>query len=210
MKQDVSGPASAAIAVQLCGAEPVTREVRYVAFHDSDGQAIDRGLLLYFQAPFSYTGEDIAEFHAHGSIAVLDLLLARILGLGARHARPGEFTERAYRNGKMDLAQAEAVADLITSRTARAARSTMRALQGEFSLRVTALVATLTELRAHLEAAIDFPDELAESGELPPALSELRAALAQLLDRARHGARLCAGANLAIVGAPNVGATANR
>ncbi len=201
----VSGPAAAAIARTICGTEPIARETRYVEFRDASGGTIDRGLLLYFRAPFSYTGEDIAEFHAHGSIAVLDQLLARILGSGARHARPGEFTERAFRNGKMDLAQAEAVADLIASRTARAARSTMRALQGEFSRRVTNLVDSLTELRAGLEAAIDFPDELAEFTDLPSGLTELRAALASLLAGARHGARLCAGANVAIVGAPNVG-----
>lgn len=201
----VSGPTAADIARRLCTTAPVPRTVRYVTFRDDSGLAIDQGLLLYFEAPASYTGEDIAEFHAHGSIAVLDQLLARTLALGARHARPGEFTERAFRNGKLDLAQAEAVADLIASRTARAARSTMRALRGEFSRRIDALVDTLTGLRARLEAAIDFPDELGEVAILPPALVTLQADLGRLLAGARHGARLCAGASVAIVGAPNVG-----
>ena len=148
----VSGPIAAAIARTLLGRDPTPRHAHFRAFLDADGGVLDRGLLLLFPAPHSYTGEDVLELHAHGSPVVLRLLLARVVGLGARHARPGEFSERAFLNGKLDLAQAEAVADLIASGSEAAARAAQRSLDGAFSERVHALTAATIRLRSHIEA----------------------------------------------------------
>ena len=153
----VSGPDVPAITTQLLGRMPCARHAELHSWHDTDGELIDSGLVLYFAAPASFTGEHVLELHGHGGPVVLDLLLARIFSLGARPARPGEFSERAFLNGKLDLAQAEAIADLISSSTATAARAAIRSLQGEFSNRVHALVEQLTHLRMYIEAAIDFP-----------------------------------------------------
>ncbi|HEU5399256.1 MAG TPA: tRNA uridine-5-carboxymethylaminomethyl(34) synthesis GTPase MnmE, partial [Gammaproteobacteria bacterium] len=155
----VSGPRAADIALRIGGETPEPRRIAVRGFRDDDGGLIDSGLLLYFAAPNSFTGEDVLELHGHGGPVVLDLLLQRVLALGARLARPGEFSERAFLNDKLDLAQAEAVADLIDSGTAQAARAAMRSLSGEFSAQVQALVDALTSLRCYVEAAIDFPDE---------------------------------------------------
>ena len=204
----VSGPAVAAIARALLGFIPQPRYAHYAAFLDGDGAPIERGLALYFAAPASYTGEDVIELHAHGSPVVLDLLLRRVLELGARRARPGEFTERAFLNGKLDLAQAEAVADLITARSESAARAAQRALAGAFSQRVHTLVAALTALRVQVEAAIDFADEELEllgDPALAAGLAFVRGEIATLLADTRRGVRLARGARAVLIGRPNTG-----
>nr|MDQ2971687.1 tRNA uridine-5-carboxymethylaminomethyl(34) synthesis GTPase MnmE [Pseudomonadota bacterium] len=155
----VSGPRVPRIARDLLGALPMPRRAKLAALHDERGALIDRALVLYFPAPCSFTGEHVLELHAHGSQVVLDELRQRVCALGARPARAGEFSERAFLNGKLDLAQAEATADLIASRSQAQARAALRSLQGEFSTRVQAQLQALIGLRAHIEAAIDFPEE---------------------------------------------------
>ncbi|HKQ31310.1 MAG TPA: tRNA uridine-5-carboxymethylaminomethyl(34) synthesis GTPase MnmE, partial [Burkholderiales bacterium] len=155
----VSGSATRTIVEALLGRLPQPRTATYCVFRDAHGQALDCGLALYFAAPRSYTGEDVLELHGHGGPIVLDGLLARTLELGARLARPGEFTERAFLNGKIDLAQAEAVADIIDAGSHEAARAALRSLDGEFSRRVHTSAEMLTRLRMYVEAAIDFPEE---------------------------------------------------
>ncbi len=204
----VSGPAVAAITRALLGFMPQPRHAHYAAFLDGDGAPIERGLALYFAAPASYTGEDVIELHAHGSPVVLDLLLRRVLELGARRARPGEFTERAFLNGKLDLAQAEAVADLIAARSESAARAAQRALAGAFSQRVHTLVAALTALRVQVEAAIDFADEELEllgDPALAAGLASVRGEITNLLADTRRGVRLARGARAVLIGRPNTG-----
>jgi tRNA modification GTPase len=204
----VSGPAVPHIAEALLGTLPAPREARYCAFRDEQGLAIDRGLALYFPAPHSFTGEEILELQGHGGPVVMDLLLRRVLALGARPARPGEFSERAFLNDKLDLVQAEAVADLIDSHTERAARSAMRALQGDFSHQIHTLVEGLIELRGFVEAALDFPEEeidfLADEA-LFQRLDGLHERLESILDTARQGSLLREGMRLVITGCPNVG-----
>ncbi|HLE94489.1 MAG TPA: tRNA uridine-5-carboxymethylaminomethyl(34) synthesis GTPase MnmE, partial [Sulfuricaulis sp.] len=155
----LSGPQTRTIAKDMLVRLPGARHATYAKFFDAAGQPIDQGLVLFFPAPHSFTGEDVLELHGHGGPVVLDMLLDRALALGARAARPGEFSERAFLNGKLDLAQAEAVADLIEAGSESAARSAMRSLEGEFSRRVQALVEGVTRLRMYIEAAIDFPEE---------------------------------------------------
>jgi tRNA modification GTPase len=204
----VSGAATRRIARALCNLEPVPRRALYVAFADAAGAVLDRGLALFFPAPHSFTGEDVLELHAHGSPVVLDALVQRACELGARPARAGEFSERAFLNGKLDLAQAEAVADLIAAGSAAQARAAMRSLDGEFSRRVATLVRTLVQLRVEIEAAIDFAEDASESASLPK-LAQLFAAADEqfnaLLAAAQRGARLTRGLHAVIVGAPNVG-----
>ena len=204
----VSGTRSASIARTLLGRDPVPRHAYYCTFADADGAPIDRGLLLFFKAPRSYTGEDVLELQTHGSPVVLRLLVARLVELGARHARPGEFSERAFLNGKLDLAQAEAVADLIASSSETAARAALRSLEGEFSRRVRALTEAVVRLRVWIEAAIDFPEEeidFLSAPELRADLAAVRTDLATLLDGARRGVRLADGLHVVIVGRPNAG-----
>jgi YidC/Oxa1 family membrane protein insertase len=155
-----SGPAVPALLQALVGALPPARQASYRAFNGVDGAPLDAGLVIYFPAPASYTGEHVCELHSHGNPVLLHALLQALCGLGARLARPGEFSERAYRNGKLDLAQAEAVADLIECRSLRAARSALRTLKGEFSTRIHALVDEMTRCRVAFEGAIDFPDDI--------------------------------------------------
>src|ERR1051325_9045830 len=155
----VSGPQAAAIAYELTGAAPKPRRAQLRDFQDGEGGVLDTGLVLFFPGPDSFTGEDVLELQGHGGTVVLDMLLQRVLELGARLARPGEFSERAFLNDKLDLAQAEAIADLIDSGSQQAARAALRSLRGEFSRRVEILVEGLVVLRAYVEAAIDFPDE---------------------------------------------------
>ncbi len=204
----VSGPAVATIARALLGSLPAARYALHRPFRAADGRPIDRGIALYFQGPLSYTGEDVLELQGHGGPVVMDQLLAQVLALGARLARPGEFTERAFLNGKLDLAQAEAVADLIDSHSAAAARAALESLQGGFSRQIQALVGGVTELRAFVEAALDFPDEdldFLSDGRIGQRLGALGRDLQALQAAARQGQRLRDGMRLAIVGAPNVG-----
>ena len=204
----LSGPAAATIARQLCGRALQPRHAHHVRFRDADGGVIDDGIALAFVAPASYTGEDVVELQAHGSAPVLRQLLARCCALGARIARPGEFSERAYLNGRLDLAQAEAVADLIAAGDERAARAARRALDGEFSKRVDALAERLMGLRVHVEAAIDFADEPIETlggNALNRGLAEARAQLDTLLVAAERGRKLRDGLHAVIVGPPNAG-----
>lgn len=203
-----SGPAVPSLVEGLTGTLPPARHASFRAFHSPDGEILDAGLLLYFPAPASYTGEHVCELHGHGNPVVLHALLQTLCKLGARLARPGEFSERAFRNGKLDLAQAEAVADLIESRSIRAARSALRTLKGEFSARILELVETMTRCRVAFEGAIDFPDDIpgdALAAAQFPHLESMRIELEKLLASAHHGAKLSSGATVAIVGAPNVG-----
>ncbi len=204
----VSGPRASAIAKALLGRMPRARHAHYAAFRDAAGEAIDHGLLLWFPAPDSYTGEDVLELQAHGSPVLLRLLLARVVELGARHARAGEFSERAFLNGKLDLAQAEAVADLVASGSEAAARAARRSLEGAFSDRVHALTDDVVRLRVWIEAAIDFPEEEIDflaTPTLADDLERLRGALEDLLAAARRGVRLVDGLHAVIVGRPNTG-----
>ncbi|CAK0744452.1 5-carboxymethylaminomethyluridine-tRNA synthase GTPase subunit [Gammaproteobacteria bacterium] len=204
----VSGPMTAAIARGILGCLPPPRRAIFLPFHDAGGVALDEGLALWFPAPRSYTGEDVLELQGHGGPVVLDQVIERAVALGARPARPGEFSERAFLNGRLDLAQAEAVADLIDAASTQAARAALRSLQGEFSHRVGMLVVALTELRVYVEAAIDFPDEeldLLADGEVVRRLADLQTQLATLLSEARQGALLREGITVVIAGRPNVG-----
>lgn len=204
----LSGPRAFGIARAICGRALTPRRAHHVRFADGDGAAIDDGIALAFAAPASYTGQDVVELQAHGSPAVLQQLVARCCAHGARMARPGEFSERAWLNGKLDLAQAEAVADLIAASDARAARAARRALDGEFSRRVDALAQALLAIRVHVEAAIDFADEPIDTlggDDLRVRLSQACADLAALQDAARRGQRLRDGLHAVIVGPPNAG-----
>lgn len=204
----VSGPLAADIARTLLGRVPRARHAHFAAFHDARGEVIDRGLVLWFPAPHSFTGDDVLELQAHGSPVVLRLLLARAIELGARAARPGEFSERAFLNGKLDLVQAEAVADLIASSSEAAARAAMRSLDGEFSRRVHALTERVIRLRLWIEAAIDFAEEEIDFLAAPQLRDDLSAVLADhtaLLAATRRGVRLVDGLHVVIVGRPNAG-----
>lgn len=204
----LSGPRARAIAETLCARPLRPRHAHHVRFRDADGATLDDGIALWFAAPASFTGEDVVELQAHGSPAVLQALLARCLALGARLARAGEFSERAFLNGKLDLAQAEAVADLIAAGDVRAARAARRALDGVFSRRVDALAAELLHLRVHVEAMIDFADEPIETlggAAVLRRLGDTRALLAQLLLDAERGQKLRDGLHAVLVGPPNAG-----
>ncbi len=204
----VSGPETPRIAAALLGALPPVRVAVLRAFRDAGGVALDHGLACYFAAPASFTGEHVLELSAHGGTVILDRVLQRVLTLGARMARPGEFTERAFLNGKLDLAQAEAVADLIDAGTAAAASAAMRSLRGDFSARIHALQARLTELRVHVEAAIDFPDEeidFLSQGAVRDRLSAVFAEFDSIAAAARQGALLRDGLHVVIAGRPNAG-----
>src|SRR5688572_23379255 len=204
----LSGPGCRAIAASFLGRAPQPRHAHYLRFRDGDGETIDDGLLIHFPAPQSYTGEDVLELQGHGSPVLLARLLRRCLALGARRARPGEFTERAFLEGRLDLAQAEAVADLIAAGSEAAVRAARRSLDGEFSRRVDAVVEGLTALRVWIEAALDFPEEEVDflaAPELRDRLQHVAGALAQLGDDAGRGKRLVDGVHVVIAGAPNAG-----
>lgn len=204
----VSGPAVPAIAEALLGKLPEPRRATFARFPDSAGEPIDAGIALYFAEPQSFTGEDVLELQGHGGPVILDQLVRRAVELGARLARPGEFTERAYLNGKIDLAQAEAVADLIDAGSAQAARAAMRSLQGEFSREVHELVEAMTALRVYVEAAIDFPDEDVEflaSPEVTARIADIEARFGRIEHAAGQGRLLRDGLNVVIAGRPNAG-----
>ena len=208
----VSGPGIGALRDAVLHRPTPPREAIYGPFFDAAGDPIDHGLALFFPGPHSYTGEDVLELQAHGGPVVLQLLLQRLLALGSamglRLARPGEFTERAFLNGKMDLAQAEAVADLIDAQSVQAARLASRSLSGEFSKRIDSLLAKLTRLRMLVEATLDFPEEEVDvlaREDAAGQLSHIRAELAAVLAQAQMGLRLREGMTVVIAGEPNVG-----
>ncbi|TFH87565.1 tRNA uridine-5-carboxymethylaminomethyl(34) synthesis GTPase MnmE [Billgrantia azerbaijanica] len=203
----VSGPRCAAIAEVVVGHCPAPRRAHYGPFRGENG-VIDEGIALYFATPHSFTGEDVLELQGHGGPVIMDLLLERCVQLGARLARPGEFSERAFLNDKLDLAQAEAIADLIEASSRAAAENAVRSLQGEFSTRVAALVQRLIELRMYVEAAIDFPEEEIDflaDGKVAEMLSGVQAELAAVRRAAGQGALLREGMNVVIAGRPNAG-----
>lgn len=204
----VSGGLVQAIAAGVLGDVPQPRLAALRIFRDADGEMLDGGLALYFPAPNSFTGEDVLELHGHGGPVVMDMLLARVLELGARTAEPGEFTQRAFLNDKIDLTQAEAIADLIDSGSSQAARAALRSLQGEFSVAVHSLTEAVTETRMHVEAAIDFPED--EVDFLADTVLHERIASAidlceQITARAQQGALLREGMTVVIAGRPNAG-----
>jgi tRNA modification GTPase len=204
----LSGPMSLAIAEGICAARLQPRNARYARFRDATDDTIDDGIALYFAAPASYTGEDVVELQAHGSPVLLQQLVARCCALGARMARAGEFSERAFFNGKLDLVQAEAVADLIAAGDVRAARAARRALDGEFSQRVDAQAAALLAVRVQVEAAIDFADEPLDTlgnAALRQRMAVLMQSLEELLASAERGRKLRDGLHAVIVGPPNAG-----
>jgi tRNA modification GTPase len=204
----VSGDDLAHFAKAILGKIPTPRQAMFASFLDVDGQVIDQGLGLYFPAPHSYTGEDVLELHGHGGMAVLQLVLQRCLELGARMAEPGEFTKRAFLNDKLDLAQAESVADLIEASTSQAARSAIRSLQGEFSRAIHHLVEGLIQLRMLVEAMLDFPEEGVDALDISSRDKRLDALISELekiLDLAQQGSLLREGAHIVLIGQPNVG-----
>ena len=204
----VSGPLSKAIGQKLLHIELKVRHAYYGSFYDKDSNKIDKGVSIYFPGPNSYTGEDVIEFQGHGGMSVLKKLLETATFFGARLAEPGEFTKRAFLNGKMDLVQAEAVQDLIQSSSEQSALSAVRSLTGEFSEKINHLLADLTSLRVFVEATIDFSDEeidFLESHEVSVKLQTLKNLLLEILESANQGAILRDGLYVAIAGKPNAG-----
>jgi tRNA modification GTPase len=204
----ISGPNLSDLVARLGGKAQQARFAQFARFRDGSGGLIDEGLLLYFPAPHSFTGEDVIELQGHGGPVVMQLLLARCVELGARLAEPGEFTRRAFLNGKLDLAQAESVADLIEASTAAAARSAVRSLTGSFSKEVHGLRDRLVDLRMLVEATLDFPDEDVDFLVEARAFERVEAIageLSAILDRARQGSLLRSGLHVVLVGRPNVG-----
>ena len=204
----LSGPQSVQIAAALGIAGLQSRHARYARFRDAQGEVIDDGIAVWFPAPHSFTGEEVVELQGHGSPVLLRQLVARCIALGARQARAGEFSERAFLNGKLDLAQAEAIADLIAAGDLRAARAARRSLDGVFSRRVDAVSESLTRLRIHVEAAIDFADEPLDTlggAQVREELTRTRALLAQLLRDAERGRKLRDGLHAVLIGPPNAG-----
>lgn len=209
----VSGPRVQNIIRSVVGKMLAPRFAHYGPFFDKSNdstqpQVLDQGIALFFQGPHSFTGEDVFELQGHGGPVVLDCLLREVIRLGARLAKPGEFSERAFLNNKLDLAQAEAIADLIDSTSEQAARSAVRSLQGEFSQRIDALIEQLTQLRVYVEAAIDFPEEEIDflgDGKIARALEQLLDALDLIMTSAVQGSLLREGMTVVIAGAPNAG-----
>jgi len=204
----ISGPLASTIGKKLTGQTLKPRYAHYLPFKDHNGQIIDQGIALFFKAPNSFTGEDVLELQGHGGPVVMDMMLEATLHCGARLAKPGEFSERAFLNDKLDLAQAEAIADLIESGSREAARGALRSLSGEFSEQVNRLVEAITHLRMYVEAAIDFPDEeidfLADD-KVATQLEQILAQTQQLRAACRQGSLLREGINVVIAGKPNAG-----
>ncbi len=204
----ISGDKSKEIYSALTGKKPIARQAEYVSFKTSSQEIIDKGIALFFQGPASYTGEDVIECHAHGSRVLLEMLLEEIVFLGARPAKPGEFTERAFLNDKIDLVQAEAVADLIDSNSKKAVRSAMQSLDGVFSKKVNELRELVFTSRALIEAALDFPDEEDVEVDIAPAINNVERALSEvrlLLGKAEAGRVLAHNPTIVIAGLPNAG-----
>lgn len=204
----ISGPKVGSIARAMVGKLPVPRYASLATFRDSEGEAIDQGIALYFKAPHSFTGEDVLELHGHGGPLVMDTLLNETVRLGARIARPGEFSERAFLNDKIDLSQAEAIADLIDSVSQQAARSAMRSLQGDFSKLIHELNEQVINLRMYVEAAIDFPEEEIDflgDNKVIESLEKIRSDLSAVIQQADQGAILREGISLVLAGRPNAG-----
>ena len=204
----VSGAKAKDIAQAVLGFVPKPRYAHYTQFKDAQGNTLDEGLALYFENPNSFTGEDVLELQGHGGPVVLDFLLKRVIELGARTARPGEFSERAFLNDKMDLTQAEAIADLIDSASEQAARCAVRSLQGAFSKRIHELVESLIQLRIYVEAAIDFPEEeidFLSDGKVEADLVAVQNNLQNVLREANQGTLLREGMSVVIAGRPNAG-----
>jgi tRNA modification GTPase len=204
----ISGPAVPRIATEVIGSVPEARRATLSRFTDARGQLVDEGIALYFPAPHSYTGEEVLELHGHGGPVVMQMLLAACVDAGARLAEPGEFTRRAFLEGRLDLAQAEAVADLIEAASQEAARGALRSLSGEFSAAIEALRASLVELRALTEAQLDFPEEELDQlhrDDATQRLARVRSALEDVVARSRQGSLLRSGVHAVLVGRPNVG-----
>lgn len=205
----VSGSLAPQIAKAILGGElPPPRLATFKDFVGTDGDILDQGIALFFQCPHSFTGEDVLELQGHGGTAVMQLLLERCLSLGARLAEPGEFSRRAFLNEKMDLAQAESVADLINAASSEAAKSALRSLRGEFSAEINKLVDGLINLRMLVEATLDFPDEeidFLEAAQAFQRLENLRTQLSRIQDSARQGSLLREGMHVVLIGRPNVG-----
>jgi tRNA modification GTPase len=204
----ISGPNASSISADITTHEPVPGRIQFRRFEDSDGLMIDHGLCLYFKSPNSFTGEDCIELQAHGGPVVLDMLLERVCELGARVARPGEFSERAFLNGKVDLTQAEAIADLIESGSRTASRAAIRSLEGVFSQQVGSLVDEIIALRAYIEAALDFAEEeidFLENSDIGIRLEASQQQLQQLLNQAEQGRALQEGLSISLAGLPNAG-----
>ena len=204
----ISGPAASAIAASILGTCPAPRHAAYLPFKLENDEPIDRGIAIFYPNPHSYTGEDVLELQAHGGTALMQLLLARCISLGARQAEPGEFTRRAYLNEKIDLAQAEAVADVINAATVEAAKSAARSLSGEFSQTINTLLNRLIDLRMFVEACLDFPEEEIDfitQGRVAEKLESIIDALSVVFAKAKQGSLLREGINVVLVGQPNVG-----
>lgn len=204
----ISGPKTRLIAQQILGKLPKPRVAEFHYFHGENNIILDQGLALFFPTPNSFTGEDVLELHAHGGPVLMDLLLKTIINLGARLAKPGEFSERAFLNDKIDLTQAEAIADLIDAASEQAVRCAVRSLQGEFSERIETIVKDLIKLRMYVEAAIDFPEEeidFLSDSHIHQGLTNIISNLEKLLNAAEQGAALREGLNLVIAGPPNAG-----
>jgi len=204
----ISGPQAADIASRMAGNLPEPRTASHRTFHDAAGNAIDSGLVLYFPGPASFTGESVVELHGHGGPVVVSLLVDAAVACGARIAAPGEFTKRAFLDGKLDLLQAEAVADLISSGTEQAARAALRSLSGAFSGRVEQLAAEVTRLRLYVEAAIDFPEEETDflsDQQLHDAIDVCGDAFGKLYEQVKVGRVLRDGYRVVIAGKPNAG-----
>ncbi|WP_421235449.1 tRNA uridine-5-carboxymethylaminomethyl(34) synthesis GTPase MnmE [Aeromonas enteropelogenes] len=205
----VSGPAAEQVAEIVLGKRPRVRYAEYLPFRDGQGEVLDQGIALLFKAPNSFTGEDVLELQGHGGPVIMDMLVRRILQIkGLRPARPGEFSERAFMNDKLDLAQAEAIADLIEASSEQAARSAMHSLQGQFSSKIQQLVESLIRLRIYVEAAIDFPDEeidFLSDGKVAGDLYAIMADLDAVRGEAKQGALLREGMKVVIAGRPNAG-----
>ena len=204
----VSGPGAASIAKSILAFAPTPRTAHLSKFKDANDDIIDEGIALFFKGPASFTGEDVLELQGHGGLSVQKLILDRVLNLGARLANPGEFSERAFLNNKIDLVQAEAIADLIDANSAQAARSALRTLSGEFSNKVNHLVAELTKIRVNIEAAIDFSDEdidIITESRVKEGLREISESLTLALSQANKGMLLKEGMQVVIAGEPNAG-----